>query len=63
MTANMTASPIRRMSTSVGTAGGSLADESGPEESAALVEHALLDCRLSFIALHHLSSAVVQIPR
>jgi hypothetical protein len=32
-------------------------------ELAALVELALLDCRLSFITLHHLSSAVVQIPR
>src|SRR5262245_13053176 len=38
--ASTTASPIRRMSTSVGTAGGSLADDSCTEELAALVEHA-----------------------
>jgi hypothetical protein len=36
------ASPIRRMSTSVGTAGGSLADDRS-QESAALVEHALFE--------------------
>ena len=43
LTVRTTANPIRRMDTSVGMAGGSLADDGSTQELAALVEHVLLD--------------------
>src|SRR5215510_1974469 len=45
--AKATASPIRRMGTSLGMAGGSLADDGGSQELAALVEHGLFDDLIS----------------
>ena len=47
-----TASPIRRMGTSMGTAGGSLAEDGRSQEPTALVAHDLLD---------HLVGAIVVI--
>src|SRR5262245_51187768 len=43
LSVRMTVNPIRPMRTSVGIAGGSLADGGGSQEPAALVEHGLFD--------------------